>query len=310
MPVVIVLNVINILFHSTGCCLLVTIYKRDRKSNQQLLLINISATKVLFSVNGLIICISKMFTKEIDHLEYVYLYALLVTSSFIIYVYYISMGLITIDRLLSVMLHFRYKVLCTKGRLKCALLTTWITCFIFFVITTIIVNFLLQDYKNINDFLEDSYTIKIIIGVMCRLCELIILVIIVISYTLIFIRYISSRRQFHQNHQQNSLIGLFKGSKFITPLLLVLSFVFLWEIPNLLLYYFKLTKTSTSRGLEYYVAMSSYLSMFVDGVIYVFLQSRVRALLLQTLMCKKNNERLGAYGTYSSELPRNVEVGV
>ena len=97
----------------------------------------------------------------------------------------------------------------------------------------------------------------------------------VVSYLIMFLKYIKSRRSSMSTHQ--SKFFLFRTSKFYVSLLLITSFIILSVIPSLIMSSSPIDESLNNNYL--YLEITSVLSDTVDGVIYVLLYAPVRTIL-------------------------------
>ena len=118
--VAIVLTSVNVLLHSICLILLAHVYWNENEHKpQSLYLLNLSAVELVRNLN--------------TFFNFVYMYgnsekmiSVYHTSAIFVFITYVgSMFLITVDRLVAVLLNFRYKRVCNLYRVKIAILCIW-----------------------------------------------------------------------------------------------------------------------------------------------------------------------------------------
>ena len=209
-------------------------------------------------------------------------YLLIVMFTGISFAFYMGMLYIILDRLLSIVLHMRYRVYCTSTSIKCVLITTW------FVGGVMILTVSVARYKFNFDWETIFY-----IYFYPTLAFAIILVTFV-TYSFIFSKYKKSyithrtRRSIQSGQSKKTTVSsftLFRKSKFYIPALLVGTFIVFMVVPDLVMLFYGVLGNNMSDTL-FDVCMLSYaVSNIADGSIYIFMQPAVIS-LLKTVVLK------------------------
>ena len=95
--IMLVLILLNIFFHSIGCCLLIALYKNGRESVQQIYLINLSVTHTLGNVFQLISRILLMI-----HSIQMCNFMIAILLTMFSFSYYMNMNYIVVDKALDI----------------------------------------------------------------------------------------------------------------------------------------------------------------------------------------------------------------
>ena len=121
--------VINFAMHALGSCLLISIYKRGKKTAQHLFLINLSMAEAMMNfcrILYLILIFNELYIHSVDLRVTNINIASVFGATGIQYIYYLAMFYITTDRILLTLLTVNYSVHCTRGRAKKLILCTWV----------------------------------------------------------------------------------------------------------------------------------------------------------------------------------------
>ena len=116
-----------------------------------------------------------------------------------------------------------------------------------------------------------------------------------VSYSIMFVKYVKSKRSFHGNIHGNSstsstsstssIVVIFSQSRFFISVLLVASYLLLSVIPYLMNTVWFLVDHKGSKSFKIYPQISRRVSHTVDSVIYIFIQPPVRKMLLRICHC-------------------------
>ena len=174
----------------------------------------------------------------------------------------ISIILITVDRVLSVKLTIKYKVMVTKSRLLIILVVCWAVC--------------------ISQGFIVHYASHEVLNKKLSAWEILVAIIIVVGYGYIFIktRYGDRRLAYITQQQRRTTV------KPTVPGLIVVTFVFLCLIPDLLL----------AIGVKFSLWILSvfYLNFMTDSLIYIFgsgqIRTRIRKFLHRRCQIRKGRQ--------------------
>ena len=212
---------INSVLHGIGGILLIKTYKR-RKTSQHLLLVNLSLTELLRNITRVAIC-SIFITERRDSVATYTLWAVYIT--FVTYLYFSAMFLITVDRLVATLLNVRHKMICTTNR------TQWLVAVVWLLVSlvTVCVSVYYHSLYGILWMYVCDVIHRVLVYRVITVLTVLYLISAVVCYTLIFLRYTRSKRSIAQNHLSN--LQLFRKSKFYVSILLITSFIFLQVVP-------------------------------------------------------------------------------
>ena len=115
---------LNVMLHSCGCSLLIFLYNHGNKTIQQLILINLSFIE--FCHNVLIITLAFLLYSENETSLFISRIVLVFVNTTALFLYYMSMYFLTLDRLLAVCLNLKYPIYCTTAKVKSLLIATWL----------------------------------------------------------------------------------------------------------------------------------------------------------------------------------------
>ena len=115
------------------------------------------------------------------------------------------------------------------------------------------------------------------------------------------IRYFSLRKIFTAVAERTSwLLRSFSTTKFYIPFLLIFTYLILTVVPSVTRSFRYLLGYQVRYEWTFFYLCSVRLSYTVDGVIYVFLQKRVRILLWKKMVCGRDEDGRGRGGSLSS----------
>ena len=115
---------LNVMLHSCGCSLLIFLYNHGNKTTQQLILINLSFIE--FCHNVLIITVAFLYYSENETLQIISRIFLVFVNTTVLFLYYMAMYFLILDRLLAVCLNLKYPIYCTIAKVKSLLIATWL----------------------------------------------------------------------------------------------------------------------------------------------------------------------------------------
>ena len=253
---------INSVLHGIGGILLIKTYKR-RKTSQHLLLVNLSLTELLRNITRVATC-SIFITERRDSVATYTLWTVYIT--FVTYLYFSAMFLITVDRLVATLLNVRHKMICTSNR------TQWLVAVVWLLVSlvTVCVSVYYHSLYGILWMYVCDVIHRVLVYRVIMVLTVLYLISAVVCYSLIFLRYTRSKRSIAQNHL--SSLQLFRKSKFYVSILLITSFIFLQVVPYGIL---TIKGDKLSLPVKMVLNISSEVSDTVDFLIYVFMYNAV-----------------------------------
>ena len=131
-----------------------------------------------------------------------------------------------------------------------------------------------------------------------------------------FCRFAKSRRSFRrsisQSSEEVSLLDIYLNSRFYVSVMLILSYLILMVGPSLTRAYFNIMEIPMSKSLRTYIDISVTLSDTADGIIYIFMDRKVRTLFMKKwktrLSCTVTDRRESTSKNYVCTLEETVEV--
>ena len=284
------LGVVNILMLGLGVYLLVNVYRKQRRI-QYLLLTNLASSElvknaVLLVRNSLKIAYISSSSKTKASRLFTSFVCMDAVVAGLNYNYILAMLYLTADRILNIILNLKYPVYCTISKCSILLVVTWSLCLTGSLVYSLCVY--LIGYREIK-----KHGVVGVINVHIPTGVYVIYVIFaIVVYVLIFVHFARSYRQFHRIQppltntttqtsnasSQSTFVYIFKHSRFYVSIVIISSYLTIMVVPNLIRSGFTGSNFSKQFSLYYYT--SSALSDTVDSMVYVFLQPKVRRLLL------------------------------
>ena len=292
-------NIFNIVIHSAGCFLLVSIYKQTKPNNkrkrspQQIYLINLSISEGLMNVVEAMRVILQYIpvSNEVSaYFEEIRHYLLIINFTGVWSVIYLSMVGITADRLLNILLHLRYPIYFNISKSKRLATFTWIIGIIICSCVSLTYKFCMFHWENF--FFLYIYPI----------IDLVFIILGMLTYALIFQKYRRSyvlqkqivqpsrlkryKRASDKNapEKPKSIFQVFIKSQFFIPVILILVFIIFVTIPDLVYLFCGMNAHAELKN-KYlaWCGISYAVCNVVDAMVYVFLQQNVRQLLKKHL---------------------------
>ena len=270
--ILLLMNTMNIILHTTGSSLLITLYKNGKDSVRHLLIINLSLIEAIMSFVGVMITVSEMIFHENGAWSNTFdKYVSILRNTGLIFLYITSMYFITVDRLLEIHLNIKYSLYCNDMNSKLLLISTWIVG-IAITITVIILTLLTEfEYeKPLYFYFFSPLTVGFV-------------VLAIAVYISIFRKFRASRRRKpsgdNKNIKAESIWTVFKKSKFFIPTLLIGTFIVFVTVPGSVYNYVVFILKRQRYVVGAILLISHSVSLAVDAITYVFLQNDVRRLL-------------------------------
>ena len=285
-----ILFVINVCLHLLGCYLLQVVYNNGRKTVQQLYLINLSVNEAINNIIFLLLNIldivsnSNISEKTSSNIGVSMTYIYIIGMTGFYWSYILAMFYLTCDRLLHVLLNYRYPVFWTISKARKLLI---VTCFVNCAMS---LTFALFYYftPSIRQTLMNS----LIIYVPTVLCST-FLILALVTYIVMFFKFVQSRRLTmprNPDATQETFFHIFVNSRFFISVMLISSCIILAVIPVVIRSFYTMTNLPTY--LIIYINISLMLSDTADAVIYIFMDRKVRKILWQKcsmLTCRRSH---------------------
>lgn len=339
--IALLLKLMNIAVHGVGYYLLRAVQKESRLQMVQMvyianlsiieLLINLlSFVRNLLKITGLQIFKSKEFKMLLTY-SYILDYAVLK------FCLYMTMITLTLDRLFLITLNVNYSKHCNAKKARYVVRLTWLSGVLLFILTSCVYSVHAsqsrKSYLNTNTMRsnttlynwtrnEGNVTVSggsssgklfFVINFVTLTFDVIFLGSAVVSYALIFHVYKRRQRKNALRKQTSlstqgvevklSLWKTFRQSRFYVSLLLILTFVVFVIPADIAWTVYSLKKTN--RLIETVTTISYAISYLSDGLIYIFMNPKVKELLVRKLrrlkILKENVEKRRGSSFYETE---------
>lgn len=269
---IIILSAIGALLHILGSYVLLTLFRKVRQKVQWIYLINLSIAEGLNNLFLFCFEVATLVSNRLLYFEEIGYYTVTI-SNILSHNCYFCLIYLTLDRLVSVLLPFKYSSYWSTYKAVLLSVVTWLVLLIVSAVVLLTkIRYELYSYKYVGSTLDVLF-----------------LVIAAVSYALIFVRYSASKKSMRgrinypskkeENNRNRRLkmkwVGLRK-SFFFTPLMLVLNFVFFYDIPNLIYLFVCLIPRSCSMHVRSVLLMLYVVRTISDALLYIFLLRRVR----------------------------------
>ncbi len=261
--VVIFFTLFPISFNALGIYL---IFSTKSMSNSKFLLINLASSEILLCGSQMAYYSASLIpgSKERE-LPIAYKIALMCA-----FYYYLSMFLMTIDRLVAILFPLKYRVTVTKTRLFRMVLAIW------FLALVLEVSLFLS--KSWSGLVGSYFWVSLDVTYFILFC---------VTYGLILFR-IKSRRRFENNLPETATerrhrFAINRERKFFKIVaLIIVSFIILIMIPNIVHRYID---SAPNELLKAFISLVWVCSFIADPIIYIFLQDDLRLLLRSKFCC-------------------------
>ena len=273
----IVESAFNLFMHIICLLLLGHVYFSKRlKKTQLVFLINLSASDGIGNLCNLIYTLLRLYTKsELAHCVYrIVLYPY--TTTFIA-----GLFLITSDRLAASLLKLRYKSICTVSRAKKIVLIIWCLSALGIPCAFAII-FACKGYTAMKKALDITH--DFVIPIMFALASLFI----TISYIIIFVQYVKSRRR--STSTNHSIVYLFLNSTFSQAVILTAVQVIFVATPMIITFTMNVEHIQRTYHILFFGLLPNFTGT-LDPIIYVFLYAPVRQVLTNKTLQWISNAR-------------------
>ena len=270
---------LNVMLHLCGCLLLIFLYKHDNRTTQQLVLINLSFIELI--KNLLIIFITLLHSSVDETIQLISKIFVVFVHTTILFVYYMTMYFLTLDRLLAACLNLKYAIHCTIARVKFLLMVTWLLGITLGICCSTL------SYHNIIPFHYLPYAMYVYVTISAGFT-----ILAVVTYGVLFCEYKNSIQIHTGNFIEGSgntprnIFTVFLRSNFYISIILIASFIVFRVIPDFmnLIYGFSYDIVHPGNGMFAFLVGFLYGSSdLIDALIYIFMKKNVRGLLITTL---------------------------
>ena len=264
-------TVISSLFHFFGIVLLSRMARAE--SNQKLLIISLSGTELLYSLQMSVSTILKMLNSD-KHVVFIIAYWILISTA--LAANKLMMLYLVMDRFADIYLHMRYPLIFTKTRVVKIVMALWMFSFVYSTVYSVLAiwenNFRNPLGAESNYVQNNNYLMLII--------DTTITVIAATTY-LYFYRKVSSimKRDKSQEKQRNQGMNRSQHRKFLVPFLMVATYL-VFNVTATGLFVVRRQSASLNRhtkdlllDIGRNLTSVGYIS---DAVLYIFLQKGVR----------------------------------
>jgi hypothetical protein len=270
---------INIIVHSIGLYLLLCLHKNNDGDINQMYIINLSAVELLGNTFWFLtdlLNLIEVFITPLPIIADARVYISFITCTMFLFVYYMSMVYITIDKFLEILLNIKYPIYCNTTKTKYLLTVTWVLGF-FFCISLIVVC-KLGGFEYRVPFVKYVYPTF----------DFLFICIVVACYSYIIHRYKKTRSSIPQCKNklkpQNNVFNVCFKSRFYISFLLMLTFMCLVIMPDLIYLFCTINHhDDVIKSPNGILLILYHISFHSDAWIYIFLQPHVKRLLLKKL---------------------------
>ena len=276
----IVLSLVNLVLHTTGCYLITC---QGVLNVQHMLILNLSITEILKNIINVSDCtrylLRHFFTIPMV-VDDIFHYVTIIYDCAIYLLFYLFMVYITIDRLLRTLLNVKYPVYITFARTKYLIIGSWLVA----IITCVSLSLVGKYTRFFIDDISMSYAYTVL--------DFSYLILAVLTYSSIFFKLMQSRiiqtpvrPHGTSTGCRSNISETFQKSRFYVCLLLISSFLVCNTIPGLVYIFVILFDGKLPRQVSITLYACYILSDTTDACIYIFLQRSLRTLLWKKLRC-------------------------
>lgn len=285
LPIVIfsiILCLVTMLLHSIGCWLLISLYVRGEKEPEELFLINVSLSGLVFTTSHLLITplrnITSLSLDTLIVIENVQSY-IAIFDCYGGLIYYVCMIFLSVDRLLYIALDIRYHIYINVRRTSILLKSTWSIGLLLTLGILIIYAFTKID------------TLTPLFRYIYPPFDFVFIIIAFGTYGFLFRKYSASKKPPAQRARTESMpitpirsnFEIFQTSRFYVPVCLIANFLLFIVIPDILYILYVSGVPMNFSSLNNLYSCSFIVSCFCDAVVYIFLSSTMKKLLVRKL---------------------------
>ena len=265
---------LTVILHSLSCFLLWKTYKWNQVTTQQLILLHLSIAEGLYC---LLILVEELLFFFLQYGKgWAYFRSISLMLHFVID---FTMFFMTLERLMAVILSFKYQLYWRVGRTKKVLATIWFVGFMFGVTACLI---------QINTSVEIDILLLTVFTYFQLVFSIIFVVTAFSTYAAIFWKYRKSRNALRRSGSSNEDGKRNSHLRFRIPALIIFTFLIFDSVPLCIWVILLSSSISWSWLLELSRVLLFALGYIADALIYIFLQPEVRKYLLSC--CQKRDE--------------------
>ncbi|XP_066922175.1 C5a anaphylatoxin chemotactic receptor 1-like [Clytia hemisphaerica] len=266
------LSIIGILVHVAGIVLLVTEHKKNwQRSKGILLLINLSVSDILFSLQNIVRC----FLQHFEIGDVISRSAIMDIITYAIGIpFYFGMFLLTMQRFLEVYFHMRYYRCWFQRKQYLFCVTTWFTGVVFAIPLLVL-------------YVKKTVSIATI-KQACRILSMILTLIVILEFILVYSYIFNKFRAVRYTRERH----ITKRPRIYIPFLIVATFIIFISIPDFLSVFFQ-------QSLPKFLFLFYYINVIVDALIYIALKPTTRGRL------RRSMERLSIYRINQTNISQN-----
>ena len=251
----------NVLLHSTGCYLLWKTYKWSQVTTQQLIILNLSIAEGL--INLFLLVMRAISWSKWEQLAKVYSWFAVPVQFALLYVIFFIMLFMTLDRLIAVVFNLKYQIYWRVGRTKKVLTAIWMVGLLGSVCCGLI-------QQNTPRSILNNILTSVERGHLLLVFSVVFVVTAILTYATIFWKYRKSRNSL-RNDSSNKSEQQHSQFRFHIPMLIIFTHLIFNAIP--LIIWIAHEKNNFWAHVSTELVLLGYVS---DGLIYIFLQPRVR----------------------------------
>lgn len=188
-------------------------------------------------------------------------------------IFYMSMCMISVDRLLYMVLHVRYNYYVTEKVVKSIIVLFWI------IGTVLALPF---------HFLDASYTYTFFYHYLYQVCDPICVAVAIICYSVIAYKLNRARKTHVQpaivSQSRDKDAGAVNIKIYYIPSCIIITFVLFYFLPDIFL-----TTYSNNKDVQKFIPFMWSIGLLTDPLVYVFLDKQCRACAVQLLRCKRES---------------------
>lgn len=281
--------ILNIVFHSVGIYLLLSLPTRDL---QETYLMNLSTSEITGNILELFVNrVPKILTYHGITLKFISRireFTSIIFATVISTTYYFAMIFITLDKFFDIFLSIRYPTYWNKTRAKRLIMCVWGLSVLVCIGLSVAYAFRRFSYKNeIRTFFMTP------LDVLC-------IILATVTYTFIFKKFQEKRTKpvvptfltsnnaiLERRPSPPSCWQIFRRSRFLVSVLLILSFLLFMIVPDMINLFYGLVYRDDSEALRDTTMIVYQVSYLFDALIYLFMHQPIRRLIKKKLHLRR-----------------------
>ena len=288
--VLLTLDCVNLVFLCLCCYVLISKYcRRSHKDPQQLYLINLAFSEVLANVFLIVrdtVNVLRVGKEKTNLLHPTFWIMNMSFVTGVCYIYILARLYVTADRLLHILLHFKYAQCWNIQKAWKLISFTWLSN------TLLAIGLSLWTYYKYNYVRYEAKISKAFAVYVLTAIYFIFCIFVFVAYTIMFYTHAQSKRRTTRRRNSReetiTLFTFFVNSKFTTSLVLVATYLLLTVIPSVTRSVYYIVGARPPYSLTFCYLITTRLSYTVDGMLYTFLPKGNRMFLRRRLLCQQN----------------------